>query len=444
MKGKKDDKAFRELFRQKLDNIEVMPSSSTGSDLMRKLAVREFFHFIPNKFNIWYACGIAVAGVAIAVALISGPGRNNEKMPDSASSVLNEIINEAGNERTQGVTVPEPDNSIIAVEKGTEPGRSISRQRAGRTNNSNLISSDHRQAVPSRTETNLSPDKAFFSENPAEKDRLKGVKQLKNIIIPSVIEGCSPLKVRFTNKSSSYETFRWTFGDGGYSEEKEPEWIFDIPGDYEVTLRLYSSNNLKAVSSCMIKVYPVPVARFEIVPADVPQPGENITFYNYSTGAEKFKWIFGDGSTSDLSEPVHSYTKNGNYTIRLVATSEYGCSDTLVVQNAFDAEKYFIEFPNAFIPNPGGPSNGYYSAKTDESASIFHPEADGVSEYQLKIFSKHGILIFESNDINIGWDGYYNSQLCDPGVYIWKVRGNFINREPFTKMGDVTLLKDMK
>jgi hypothetical protein len=53
-----------------------------------------------------------------------------------------------------------------------------------------------------------------------------------------------------------------------------------------------------------------------------------------------------------------------------------------------------------------------------------------------------GIQIFESNDINIGWDGYNNGQLCEPGVYIWKVRVKFRNGEPFTKMGDVTLLKE--
>jgi hypothetical protein len=64
-----------------------------------------------------------------------------------------------------------------------------------------------------------------------------------------------------------------------------------------------------------------------------------------------------------------------------------------------------------------------------------------VSDFQLRIFSKKGILIFESNDIYIGWDGYLKGQLCDPGVYIWKVRGTYKNGEPFVKMGDVTLLK---
>ena len=51
-------------------------------------------------------------------------------------------------------------------------------------------------------------------------------------------------------------------------------------------------------------------------------------------------------------------------------------------------------------------------------------------------------MIFESNDINIGWDGYNKGELCEPGVYIWKVRGKFRNGEPFIKMGDVTLLKN--
>ena len=53
-----------------------------------------------------------------------------------------------------------------------------------------------------------------------------------------------------------------------------------------------------------------------------------------------------------------------------------------------------------------------------------------------------GILIFETNDINIGWDGYFKGQLSNSGVYIWKVRGKYRNGEPFTKMGDVTLLKN--
>ena len=119
-------------------------------------------------------------------------------------------------------------------------------------------------------------------------------------------------------------------------------------------------------------------------------------FQNYSTEAIRYIWNFGDGITSEQFEPDHKYEKYGNYNVSLKVYSENGCSDSLMVLNAFSGSAYFIEFPNAFIPNTGGPSGGVYSSVSDESAQVFHPSFSGVSEYHLKIFSKIGVLIFET------------------------------------------------
>jgi len=100
----------------------------------------------------------------------------------------------------------------------------------------------------------------------------------------------------------------------------------------------------------------------------------------------------------------------------------------------------YIRFPNALMPNTAGPTGGYYTARSDRANQVFHPVASGVTSYNLKIFSKQGVLVFESNDLNLGWDGYYKGQLCSPGVYIWKVRGSYRNGEPIVMSGDVTLL----
>ena len=189
-------------------------------------------------------------------------------------------------------------------------------------------------------------------------------------------------------------------------------------------------------------MHPKPQAHFEIASQKSVNPNDEIRFLNYSTNAVHFKWDFGDGSTSEEFEPGHIYAKYGNWNVRLEVLSDWGCSDSATFYNALSGLMYFISFPNAFIPNTQGPSGGYYSSKSDEAALVFHPSSSGVSEYQLKIFSKLGIQIFESNDINLGWDGYNNGQLCEPGVYIWKVRGKFRNGEPILKMGDVTLLKN--
>jgi len=256
----------------------------------------------------------------------------------------------------------------------------------------------------------------------------------------SVLEGCIPLKVVFINTSLLYDSCRWIFGDGGSSVSANAEWIYDKPGTYRVVLNVYGGGQTSS-STEVITVYPKPSAGFGIEPVNPAEGNSEVKFINYSSDAIRYRWDLGDGTVSTAFEPVHKYDKSGKYNIKLTVWSEHGCADSITLINAFGSSDYFIEFPNAFIPNRNGPTGGYYSATSDASAHIFHPVASGVVDYQLRIFTRTGILIFESNDINIGWDGYNKGNLCEPGVYIWKVRGTFKNGESFVKMGDVTLLR---
>ncbi len=110
------------------------------------------------------------------------------------------------------------------------------------------------------------------------------------------------------------------------------------------------------------------------------------------------------------------------------------------VSDVVNDDGLFLRFPNAFVPNTAGPTGGYYNQRTDEQNQVFHPIASGVDSYNLKIYSKAGMLVFESNDPAMGWDGYYKGQLCGPGVYVWKVRGTYRNGQPIIMAGDVTLI----
>ncbi|MCH7658936.1 MAG: gliding motility-associated C-terminal domain-containing protein [Bacteroidetes bacterium] len=114
--------------------------------------------------------------------------------------------------------------------------------------------------------------------------------------------------------------------------------------------------------------------------------------------------------------------------------------DSLFTNQTPTPPQHSIQFPNAFIPNPNGPANGYYTPGIPNN-NVFHPVYKGVVEYHLSIFNRRGELIFESNDINIGWDGYINDRLAAQGVYIWKVRGRYSNGQSFIKFGNVMLIK---
>ena len=114
--------------------------------------------------------------------------------------------------------------------------------------------------------------------------------------------------------------------------------------------------------------------------------------------------------------------------------------DSLFTNQTPTPPQHTIQFPNAFTPNANGPTNGYYTPGLLNN-DVFHPEYKGVVEYHLSIFNRRGELIFESKEINVGWDGYINDRLAAQGVYIWKAHGRFSNGQSFTKVGNIMLIK---
>lgn len=430
---------LRELFRNKLENAEIVPDPSVNIRLMKKLARREFLTFNPARFNVYYLGSIVVAGIA-ATLLLSTSDLNTAIIPSESVNDVKTVV-----EERPPVSIKQEDAVITDIKTvaGKQVSSTNSEKQRGTEQDVNVNrDSENKPSVAVHTECIPSVITNDLLRKDPDTDKLiNSSKSSGNLFLSSLTEGCVPLKIRFICTTADVDSYRWTFGDGGVSHDKTPEWIFDVDGEYKVTLEVFSGNRLAGTSTEVIKVRPRPAANFEISPEKAVIPDDMIRYINYSTDAVRYLWDFGDGNYSEQFEPQHRYNKYGQYNVKLTALNEYGCSDSILVLNAFAGSKYFIEFPNAFIPNPDGPSTGLYSSKSDEMAEVFHPVYSGVTEYQLKIFSKIGILIFESNDINIGWDGYINGQLSNSGVYIWKVRGKYRNGEIFTKMGDVTLLK---
>jgi gliding motility-associated-like protein len=177
-----------------------------------------------------------------------------------------------------------------------------------------------------------------------------------------------------------------------------------------------------------------------VTPNEVNVPGEPVYCLNLSQFATSYSWFFGDGNTSVEENPLHYYQAEGEYSIMLVAENQYGCPDTMQLPDVVTAKASgMIDFPNAFTPNPTGGSNGIYDTRSFDN-DVFFPIHNGVDEYQLQIFNKWGEMLFESNDVNRGWDGYYRGELAKQDVYVWKVRAKFIDGQHAELSGDVTLI----
>jgi gliding motility-associated-like protein len=184
-------------------------------------------------------------------------------------------------------------------------------------------------------------------------------------------------------------------------------------------------------------INPAPIADFTPSTYTANIPNDPVQFTNQSTGANSYYWIFGDGGFTNLVNPIHNYVTVGYYTVSLIATNQYGCKDTTdkVIKVISD-----IQFPNVFTPNLNGSNGGSYNPN-DYSNDVFFPYTSGVTDYHLRIFNRWGELIFESQDINVGWDGYFNGKLCQQDAYVWKADVKFFDGRKYNKTGNVTLLR---
>jgi gliding motility-associated-like protein len=252
--------------------------------------------------------------------------------------------------------------------------------------------------------------------------------------------GCVPLTASFTNQSTWATSYKWEFDDGSVSTEKNPNHIYQEPGKYQVKLTTYG-DGAEDVAFREIEVFPKPEVAFHVSPQLVMLPNALVQAYNTSKLGFKYLWNFGDGDTAQSYEPAHVYKELGIFDITLNVWTEHQCFDSVVLQRAVKVEGTGrCDFPNAFKPNTDGPTGGSYDLK-DTKNTVFHPYHDGVEQYKLEIYDRWGELLFESTDVNIGWDGYYKGDLCKSDVYIWKAKGKFYNGASFNKAGDVTLLR---
>jgi gliding motility-associated-like protein len=170
---------------------------------------------------------------------------------------------------------------------------------------------------------------------------------------------------------------------------------------------------------------------------------EKVRCFNLTQGGDSYLWDFGDGDTSRVKEPYHKYMEEGVYDITLWAYSNNGCSDKYVLSPAVTVEPPGqIRFATVFTPNKTGEENIDVNDINSENMDRFFypPIKEKVNNYKLQIFNRQGMLIFQSNDINTPWNGYYKGKLCPQGVYVWYVEGKYVNGKPFKQVGDITLL----
>ncbi|HYG52971.1 MAG TPA: PKD domain-containing protein [Flavobacteriales bacterium] len=153
-------------------------------------------------------------------------------------------------------------------------------------------------------------------------------------IVPN--NGCQPLNVTFNNTSAvtAGDTYLWDFGNGTNSTLQNPPGIMytntgTVDSVYTVTLTITTVDGCSQTANQTVTVHPLPVADFTALP-DTVCATTLVAFLNNSTGASTYSWNFGDGSPiTTVISPAHGFATQGLYTVTLIATTAFGCTDTV-------------------------------------------------------------------------------------------------------------------
>lgn len=146
---------------------------------------------------------------------------------------------------------------------------------------------------------------------------------------PQPFSGCSPVGVNFHNPFINTISWTWNFGDGNTSTLANPSHTYTIPGTYDISLYAIRANGIldSLIQPGSVIVTGGTNADFTILHSN-SCTGNTVSLWVVDSGISTYLWNFGDGTSSTLANPVHTYPNNGsNYIISLYVSDSSGCTD---------------------------------------------------------------------------------------------------------------------
>ncbi|MCY7421446.1 MAG: PKD domain-containing protein [Chitinophagaceae bacterium] len=153
--------------------------------------------------------------------------------------------------------------------------------------------------------------------------------------------GCFPFNVGFTDlsipTSGDIQNLQWDFGDGTFSNNGIAAHTYNVAGNFTISLKVTNTFGCTQLISKpnQVTVLEGVTAGFNFNDALTCNAPANFQFNNISKGKNinTFQWDFGDGTFDTTSNPLHTFSKPGSYSVGLTVSNTDGCSDKILKSN---------------------------------------------------------------------------------------------------------------
>ncbi len=199
-------------------------------------------------------------------------------------------------------------------------------------------------------------------------------------------------------------------------------WIYPITN---ISYTTVGTSQFGCRDTGFMTVYVHPAALVYLTDSVTIHPGESYLI-TPQTNCTRFSWWPELGlSDTAIADPLATPTANTLYFVQ--ASTEWGCQvrDSIKIR----VEDTKLVLPNAFVP--GSNVNNRFKIIKMGIASLTY----------FRIYNRWGNLVYESSDIEAGWDGTYNGKPQPFGVYIYDIEAKTSTGKPYKVHGNVTLIR---
>ncbi len=245
-------------------------------------------------------------------------------------------------------------------------------------------------------------DVTLFVHNGSDTDTLVkyNLIQVNDLPVANFVYTVNGNIVEFSNTSTGADSYKWDFGNGHVSNDKNPTHEYNDSGDYNVTLT--ASNECgDTTKTITVSISIEPVAKFSVQDSIGCAPLE-VQFNNLSSSSSSWIWLF-EGGIPDVSieeNPLVSYTVGGKYDVKLIAIGDNG-QDTIIVEDYIivDAEPTVD-----FSYNVDEAKVEFHNLSSDDAGDFYWDFGDGIivnEENPVHVYEHEGkfnVKLIASND----------------------------------------------
>jgi gliding motility-associated-like protein len=242
-------------------------------------------------------------------------------------------------------------------------------------------------------------------------------------------DNCEGACIDFVDLSTNTPTsWEWTF-DGGTpasSDEQNPSNIcFDNPGNFNISLTVTNSDGTSTFTMPInINASPTVVATGDTI-IDLGGAADLSVSSNPSGDIE---WSPSDNlDCTDCPNVEATPFITTTYTVTVMDIN--GCTGSDFVIVMVDNDEDIIGVPSAFSPNNDGMND------------IVRVLGEGIESMHFKIYNRYGQLVFETTNQEEGWDGIFNGQRMNQGVFAYTLEYTLVNGVSGKKEGSITLVR---